>query len=79
MAGLEQELAAQRVELSRREEELMELRDLLQERLTFFLTAAQQSDSAVLWVRTTDLRTRILLFHQRLTYIRPKIFISGKK
>jgi hypothetical protein len=44
VAGLEQELAAQRVELSRREEELMELRDLLQERLTFFLTAAQQSD-----------------------------------
>ncbi len=58
MAGLEQELAVQRVELSRREEELMELRDLLQERLTFFLLICDS------WVRirTTDIRIRILLF-----------------
>jgi hypothetical protein len=58
VAGLEQELAVQRVELSRREEELMELRDLLQERLTFFLLICDS------WVRirTTDIRIRILLF-----------------
>jgi hypothetical protein len=48
VAGLEQELAAQRAELSRRDEELMELRDLLQERLTFFP-----------WIRDSWVRIRI--------------------
>ena len=75
MAGLEQQLAAQRVELGKREEELMEMRDLLQEAGDEFL--AKQDELAAMDAALRDQEVVFTQYRLKMADLQVRMLASS--